>query len=418
MTWADAISRVESVQRGDGASRDLHPPLLHRVRAAQLQRIDIAIAFLLLLLTFPHLVSGGGPHFGRGGSFLALALGAALPIAIRRRAPMLALAIATVSISIATAVGQSFAPDPLIGVPVYQVASVRERRESVPALAICGGALLIASSIGAINFPREGQASFSVLLAIAAWFVGDSVRVRRAYTAGLAEQAAQRGREELERAQRGLAEERLRIARELHDVVAHSLSVIAVQSAVGRHVIDEQPEQAKHALDAVEDTSRAALVELRRMLGVLRRVDGDGPDLTPAPGVVDLRALVDQIESTGVPVQLVIDEQVVRDLSPSVELTVYRIVQEALTNVVKHAGPARARVELRRERGELVVEVSDDGVGLPVNYPGTMEPEPGHHGIVGMRERVALFHGTLAAGPRQGGGFRVLARLPVGPTAL
>ena len=395
----------------ESAPNELQVPLLHRVKQANLQRIDYAVALLLLLVISPHFLrTSPGQHFGP--SVFGLAVGAALPIALRRRWPMLALGIATVALCISTGVGQSFAPDPFIAVPMYQVASVRERRESLPALVLAGAALIVAAAVGAATHPSEGNATFSVLLAIAAWFVGDSVRVRRAYTAGLAEQAAQRSRETVERSQRSVAEERLRIARELHDVVAHSLSVIAVQSGVGRHVIDEHPEEAKQALDAVEKTSRSALQELRRMLGVLRREDSGEPDRTPAPGIADLGPLVEQIRSTGIPVELRIDGASLGEIPPLVDLSVYRIVQEALTNVVKHAGPAEAVVELRRERDELVVEVTDDGGGAVAAYPSEEGEE--HHGIIGMRERAALFNGSLAAGPRAGGGFRVLARLPYG----
>jgi signal transduction histidine kinase len=399
------------MRNGSSVVEDLQPPLLHRMKAANLERTDLVVAVVLLFLTFPHLL---GRPAGRSGSETAfvLAFGAALPIAIRRRWPIAALAIAAVSIGIATAVGQSFAPDPLIAVPMYQVASVRERRQSIPALLLVGFALLIAAAIGSSTHPQEGEATFSVLLAVAAWFVGASVRVRREYSVGLAEQAAQRQRETEERAQRGVAEERLRIARELHDVVAHSLSVIAVQSGVGRHVIDEQPEKAKEALEAVESTSRAALSELRRMLGVLRQEDSEDADTAPAPGIGDLDALLQQIRATGVDVEVRIEDGAVDDLSPSVELSVYRIIQEALTNVVKHAGKTRSQLEIRHEHDDLVVEIVDDGPSSIRSYPSAASGET-HHGIVGMRERAALFGGSLSAGPRPGGGFRVLARIPL-----
>ncbi|HTT86596.1 MAG TPA: sensor histidine kinase [Acidimicrobiales bacterium] len=397
------------------ARERLRPPLLHRITPEQLQGVDYAIALLLLLAALRHavtvsvghrfLVNQAAPH----GTVFALAIGAALPIALRRRYPVQSLVIATVALSVATAVGQSFAPDPLIALPMYQVASVRERRESFLWLAAAGVALLVAAVVGATNNPSEGDATFSVLVAIAAWFVGDSVRARRAYTAGLREQASQRAREELERAQRGVAEERLRIARELHDVVAHSLSVIAVQSGVGRHVIDDQPDQAKELLGSVESTSRSALTELRRMLGMLRQED-PGADLAPAPGIGDLGALANQVRAVDIGVTLDIEEPQ-RRYSSALELTVYRIVQEALTNVVKHAGPTSAHVVLRREGGALVVEVTDSGMGLT---DGSVDQVTSvHHGIVGMRERVALFGGSLTAGPRPGGGFQVVARLPV-----
>jgi len=390
----------------------LRPPFLHRIRPAQLQRADFALALLFLLATVPHITNNGDRRVGPAGALLLLALGAAVPVAIRRRAPIAALVIATASLSMATGLGASFAPDPLIALPMYQVAAVKGRRESLPALALSGVALLVASGIGLAHHPAMGDSTFSVLVSVAAWFVGDSVRVRRAYTAGLAGQAAQRASEALERAQRGVAEERLRIARDLHDVVAHSLSVIAVQSGVGRHVIDSQPEQAKAALAAVETTSRAALGELRRMLGILRRDGVDGPELAPAPGVGDLDELVEEVRGAGIPVELLVGDGVAGSLSPALQLSVYRVVQEALTNVVKHAGPANARVELRREGDDAVVEVLDDGFGNSLKWPVASDLE--HHGIVGMRERVAAYGGAIETGPRPEGGFRVLARLPVG----
>ncbi|MGA8295708.1 MAG: sensor histidine kinase [Acidimicrobiales bacterium] len=394
----------------EGADLDpveLKRPYFHNLQPDTLQRIDYAVAFLLLVATLPHIFTPVRSEVS--GRVLVLALGAAIPIAIRRRWPMPALGLATVSLSVAMGLGQSFAPDPLIAVPMYQVATVSERRRSVPALAAASLALVVAAAVGTATHPSEGNATFSVLLAVAAWFVGDSVRERRIYLAGLAEQKAQKAREERERAQRGVAEERLRIARELHDVVAHSLSVIAIQSGVGSHVIDEHPEQAKQALINVGNTSRSALDELRRMLGVLRQEDPQ-LDLTPAPGIGELPPLIDQIRATGLNVATRIDEQAIQRIPPLVELAVYRIVQEALTNVVKHASAKTATMEIRREREELVVEVTDDGQANLTPYRSAPTE---HHGIVGMRERTALFEGSLVAGPRPGGGWRVLARIPL-----
>jgi signal transduction histidine kinase len=233
--------------------------------------------------------------------------------------------------------------------------------------------------------------------------------------AGIAEQTAQRQREVVDRAERSIAEERLQIARELHDVVAHSLSVIAVQSGVGHHVIDDQPEEAKKALAAIETTSRSALDELRRMLGVLRRDDQAAP-LGPAHDLSALEALAGQIRAAGFTVDLDLRGITARTFSPAAELSIYRIIQEALTNVVKHAGsPAGVRVEIRDEADALVLEVVDSGRGM---VPAATSQHAGqnqgaHHGIVGMRERVALFGGSLSAKPRPEGGFRVLARWPL-----
>lgn len=391
--------------------RGPRPPLLHRVTRRQLLAADLTVASLLLLMAASH----GVRHTAAGGGSVSLftvsLLGAAAAVAIRRRFVTASLVLMTAALALSAAQGGSVAPVPLIVFPMYQAASTRDRGWSLRALLLVGAVLLLAIAVGrAYHYPAGGS-MFGVALAVAAWFVGDSVRVRRVYMAGLAEQGAQRQREALERAQRSLAEERLRIARELHDVVAHSLSVIAVQSGVGRHVIDDNPVEAKRALGAVETTSRAALQELRRLLGVLRSEDGDGASLTPAPGLGALEQLAEQVRSAGTPVDLDVDMGVT-GLSPGAELSVYRVVQEALTNVVKHAGSASAHVAVRNGTAGLVVEIVDDGRGLVgAPYPVADDPS-GHHGIVGMRERVALFGGTLDAGFRPQGGFCVRATLP------
>ncbi|MFZ0170926.1 MAG: sensor histidine kinase [Acidimicrobiales bacterium] len=385
------------------------PPLLLRVTPRRLQAIDAGLAVLLLLTTVHYAIGFGREN--RSPEAFVLAVVAGLSIVIRRRSPMTALVLMTISVSIATALSESWAGDPLVAIPIYQVASAYGRRQSLPAFIVSGTALSIASAV-ATAAQRLGGAYFVVVVGVAAWFVGDSVRVRRTYIAGLAEQAAQRQREVVERAQRSVAEERLQIARELHDVVAHSLSVIAVQSGVGHHVIDEQPDEAKKALAAIEVTSRSALDELRRMLGVLRRDDRQPASLAPAPGVSALEPLVEQVRAAGFDVDLDVQGVTVGALSPAAELSIYRIVQEALTNVVKHAGPATVHVEIRDEADALVLEVSDDGHGLPPNGQLAGSGQETHHGIVGMRERVALFGGSLTAEMRPEGGFRVLARFP------
>jgi signal transduction histidine kinase len=209
----------------------------------------------------------------------------------------------------------------------------------------------------------------------------------------------------------------MEIARELHDVIAHSLSVIAIQSGVGRHVIDNQPDDARAALAAISDTSRSALQELRRVLGVLRRGDQGGPELIPAPTLADLDDLVDRVRSMGVPIEL----QFTGDPPPlpqGLELSVYRIVQEALTNVVKHARSAHTWVCLQYEPDQLVVSVNNAALGAGTNLAdenghGAAADNRDRHGIIGMKERAATFGGLLTAGPRPDGGFEVRARLPL-----
>jgi signal transduction histidine kinase len=410
MTKGPPVGRVLCMGGSDQMTPSPRPPLLLRVTRRRLQAIDVGLA-LLMVLTTAHYAFNFGQDNRSPQVFVLAAIGG-LSIVIRRRAPMTSLVAMTISVALATAFGESWAIDPLVAIPIYQVASVYERRRSLPAFVVSSTALAIASASAAVAH-RPGGGYFVLIVGVAAWFVGDSVRVRRTYIAGLAEQAAQRQREVVERAQRSVAEERLQIARELHDVVAHSLSVIAVQSGVGRHVIDNQPQEAKKALAAVEATSRSALDELRRMLGVLRRDDSHPASLVPAPGVSGLEPLVDQVRAAGFDVNLDVQGATLASLSPAAELSIYRIVQEALTNVVKHAGPATVRVAIRDEADALVLEVNDDGRGMP-NGTGQLsgQGQETHHGIVGMRERVALFGGSFSAERRPEGGFRVLARFP------
>jgi signal transduction histidine kinase len=255
-----------------------------------------------------------------------------------------------------------------------------------------------------------------VLTAGALWFVGDSVRERRRY---LAEETALRQRQEAERGRLAVREERVRIARELHDVVAHTLSVVTFQAGVGRKIGATRPDQALTALRAVEETGRGALEELRRILGLLRDDDGEGPSLAPAPGVGNLEELAGTVRAAGIPVTLAVTGDVAA-LPPAASLTAYRIVQEALTNVVKHApgAAATARVQAGRD-GVLITVDNGPGAGAPdVPGPGIhgRAPRPGEgarHGLVGMTERAAAFGGTLDAGPVAGGGFQVTAFLPL-----
>jgi signal transduction histidine kinase len=259
---------------------------------------------------------------------------------------------------------------------------------------------------------------FGVIAQFAAgWAIGVAMRNRRAATEARVREADKRAEAERQSAARVLAEERLRIAQELHDVVAHSMSVIAVQAGVGTHVLDERPEQARAALEAISATSRGTLTEMRRLLGVLRDSDG-ARSHAPAPGLADLPRLVDDVRAVGVPATLHL-EGTADSVHPGIELSAYRVVQEALTNVLKHAGkPTRVDVTVRHRPGLLAVEVSDDGRGLAArssNGGAAGAPAEGSgHGLVGMRERVELWGGELSVGPAPGGGYRVTALLPYG----
>ncbi|WP_240118229.1 MULTISPECIES: sensor histidine kinase [unclassified Streptomyces] len=267
-------------------------------------------------------------------------------------------------------------------------------------------ALAVVTADGLIDALPWGEIGFGALVLFVAWYTGRRLRLRQ-------ERAAQFRREQAAEANRIVAEERTHIARELHDVVAHRVSMMTVQAGAARMVAPDDPESALQAMAAVEEAGRQALDELRHLLGVLRP-DGEHGGLGPQPALTDLPALVEQMREAGLDVSLGGDSRI--PLPARVELSVYRIVQEALTNVLKHCGPrARTQVYVRSDgNGDVTVEIVDDGRG-----PAAPPAPGGHgvgagHGIVGMRERALLLGGSLDAGPRPGGGFRVLARLPAG----
>jgi signal transduction histidine kinase len=238
-----------------------------------------------------------------------------------------------------------------------------------------------------------------------AWLAGENLRARRARWAELEERARRLEREREERDRRAVAAERLRIARELHDVVAHAMTVVAVQAGVANHLLDERPELARPALSTVETTARSALVEMRRLLGVLREAD-DPAGTMPTPGLGDLPTLVAQFERAGLEVRLRLDGAPA-DLPEGVDVSAYRIVQEGLTNVMRHGGLA-ADVEVTCRDSGAVIEIRDDG-----RPPTARSGEGGGHGLIGIRERVAVFGGEFLA-RREGAGFHLRATLPAG----
>jgi signal transduction histidine kinase len=257
--------------------------------------------------------------------------------------------------------------------------------------------------------PWWQEAVFGGLVMFGAWYVGRRLRLRQ-------ERAGQRLREQAAEAHRVVVEERTRIARELHDVVAHRVSLMTVQAGGAKAVAAQDPQAALQAMGAVEEAGRQALDELRHLLGVLRPETGDVDDLGPQPGLADLPRLVEQTRRAGVDVALATD-RLPATLPARMDLFAYRIVQEALTNVLKHAGPgARAEVRLGTDRSAIVIEVLDDGGDGAAVVPGPngTGADARGHGVVGMRERALLLGGSLDAGPRAEGGFRVVARLPVG----
>jgi signal transduction histidine kinase len=332
-----------------------------------------------------------------------------LPLAARRRFPLPVL-VTSVASGLAFAV-LDLPPDILgiaILVAVYSMAAYGSRWVALAGLALAEVGLAAVQ----LTPGRTGVNTLVGNLGVvaAAWLLGRFAHNYRAYAARLEERTVEleQAREEL--ARRAVADERLRLARELHDVVAHAMSVIAVQSGVGAHVASTRPKEAVKALAAIEATSRSALEELRRLLGVLRQDSEPQGDLTPVPGLGDLDGLLVEVGKAGLGVRLRV-EGTPSPLPAGVDLSAYRIVQEALTNVVKHAGPARAQVVVGYRRQDVTVEVTDDGRGTVTSVSDGRAGTG--HGLIGMRERVAAFGGDLEVGPRPGGGFRVAARLPL-----
>jgi signal transduction histidine kinase len=355
--------------------------------------VDAAAAAVItvihVIMVFDH--SYAGPVWF--GLLLAAAIG--LPIAVRRRWPLPVWAVVLVASGVATLADLMLEPYSALAFALYLVALATPATRAVPALAISLAVPLVTLLATENLTDSLGLTSVVWLVLGAVWTAGVAFRKQRA---GLDRERERQG-------QQALAEERLRIARELHDIVAHSMSVISVKAAVANHVAEARPEEARDALTVIERTSRQALTELRTMLGVLRSSAVD--DATLAPSVGGIAALAEQAALAGVQVDLT--ESGTEGLPEGIMLAAHRIVQEALTNVVRHAAPARCTVRVEASDERVLVEVTDDGPGvrtLPAPGPGT------GHGLIGMRERVALYDGTFAAGPRPGGGFAVRAVLP------
>ncbi len=366
---------------------------------------DVLLAVGLAALSLQLVATAPGPT---GAPAYVLTLLHTLPLAVRRRFPYGVLAT---SVASGLAVAMLGLPPVFLGVailvPVYTVAAYRDPPGSLVALAVVEAAVAVVQ----LTPGATGVVTWlgNTLVLTAAWLLGHFVHDRRVYAGRLEERTAQleEAREEL--ARRAVAEERLRIARELHDVVAHSMSVIAVQSGVGAHVAATQPEEARKALAAIEVTSRTTLNELRRLLGVLREDGEPRGSLAPVPGLAGLDALLAQMSEAGLAVRLRV-EGARAQVPAGIDLSAYRIVQEALTNVLKHAGAARAQVVIGYGEREITIEVTDDGRGATAR--GAVDRAGTGHGLIGLRERVALFGGELEVGPRPGSGFRVAARLP------
>ncbi|MFJ1730972.1 sensor histidine kinase [Streptomyces sp. NPDC088254] len=344
-----------------------------------------------------------------------------LVVALRRRMPegMLLLAgaigVAQLALDVAT-----MAADFALLVIVYTVAATGVRWASWLAL----GTGLSAATLAQMRWPNEQTSAWGNVAIVVfqtvpfalAWVLGDSMRTRRAYFAQLEERASRLEKEREAQAKVAVAAERARIARELHDVVAHNVSVMVVQADGAAYVLDAAPDQAKKALETISSTGRQALAEMRRLLGVLRTGEHqESGEYVPQPDVEQIKDLVEQCSGSGLPVDFKV-EGTPRPLPSGVELTAYRIVQEALTNTRKHGGPhAGASVRLVYFDDGLGLLVEDDGKGAPHELYEEGGIDGQGHGLIGMRERVGMVGGTLDAGPRPGGGFRISALLPLKP---
>ncbi|MFH9465719.1 sensor histidine kinase [Streptomyces clavifer] len=385
--------------------------------------VDTFWAVFLLGLSGVSIVAG---QVGNGPERVAavpVAVALCAVVALRRRAPerMLLLTILTGVVQLLIGVEPGAANFAML-VITYTVAMAGERWASRLAL----GCSLCAATLAQLRWPEEtssGSWTQSVFVVVVltvpfvlAWVLGDSMRTRRAYLSQLEERAARLEREREAQSKVAVAAERARIARELHDVVAHNVSVMVVQADGAAYVLDASPDQARQALETISSTGRQALAEMRRLLGVLRTGDTrETGEYVPQPDVEQIEDLVDQVRQTGLAVDFKI-EGTPRPLPTGVELTAYRIVQEALTNTRKHGGPdAGASVRLVYFDDGLGLLVEDDGRGAAHELYEDGGADGAGHGMIGMRERVGMVGGTLDAGPRPGGGFRISALLPLKP---
>jgi signal transduction histidine kinase len=374
--------------------------------------VDGLIAAGLTALSVITLAAGARDIGSYSQSSIALLLLQTVPLVLRRVAPI-PVFIVTATATLLHAFQAEGSLNTTLGslIALFTLAEYAERRVSLAgyaSLALPMGALIIVRG----GMPQALGGLVQTELSVAAcWVLGSWARERRAYVGTVEDRATRAEREREAEAERAVGQERQRIARELHDVVTHHVSVIVIQAGAALRALERRPTDAREAIEAIDATARLALADMRRMLGILGTPSADsGEDgaKEPMPGLDRLGELLESVRAAGLPVELSIDGTP-RPLEPGVELSAYRIVQEALTNTLKHATGARARVDVRYGPEMLEVQVADRG-GRGEPAPGAVDS--GGRGLIGMRERVAMFGGDLEAGPRDGG-FRVVARLPL-----
>ncbi|MET8976885.1 histidine kinase [Streptomyces sp. NPDC004539] len=386
-------------------------------RPRPLVLLDVALAALLCVgLLWADAVSGA--HRAVGGEHVLRTLGivlAALAVAARRRLPRASFAVASLCAFVVAALGGAPQVSVCVALTAYTTAVTAEYafwwvRPGVSGLLMAAGV-----AIGRVSAGWLAVLAANVAIICVGWFAGLAAREHRNRLLATAEQEAERERQHAARVRQAAVDERLVIARELHDIVAHSMSLIAVRAGVARVVMNSDPAQVAETLGIVETTTRQALHEMRLLVAVLRHEHAVDPSLSPTPGLADTAALADQFRSAGIDLRLDI-RGTARPLPAAVDLSAYRIAQEALTNVVRHAGPTQASLRIEYRPEDVVIEVTDSGPseshrrGARVLRSPAEPAGPAGHGLIGMHERAALFDGYLHAGPH-GDGFRVQALL-------
>ena len=388
--------------------------LIERIRGVNPHAVDalLALGFTAAALWT---VAGrvGGEDAYRNDDFfgIALLLLQTLPIAARSVAPLGALIVSVAAISLHVGVGYQGVPAGTFAalVILYSAASLTDIRQAIVAAVITAAGIAIYFTTDRGD-PGLTQAVTTFATYAVGWGLGIYARSRREYTNVVEERASLLEREREARAREAVADERARIARELHDMVGHALNLIVIQSGGAQRVFQSKPELARESLVSIESTGRKALSDMERMLGILRGAEAADDGLSPQPGLSHVDDLAAQVSEAGLPVEVTVEGTPV-PLPSSVDLSAYRIIQEALTNALKHAGPAHASVKIRHGSDSLELEITDDGHGVSGDRAGD---DKGGRGLIGMRERAGMFGGELSFGPRPEGGYRVYVRLPLG----
>jgi signal transduction histidine kinase len=382
--------------------------LRRRYSGAQLLAIDVLVVTVLTVARatlMPHLaprVTGQVWHAATWTAWIV----ASVAVLFRRRVPAVALAtvVPLVVFDIGVRANGGAGPFYLV-MALYSYAVTSSRPRALTVTVTVAAADVLATVIGGGNQAVMGTIGGVAIISVG-WLASENTRAARVFAAQNADREAERAtaadRARAQLVARAVTEERTQIARELHDVVAHAMSVIAVRAGVARMVIDTQPDQARDALGIIETTTRRSLQEMRLLVGVLRGAEDQGASFTPSPGLTNLPDLVGGVELAGVTVDVRVEGDR-RDLPTAVDLCAYRIIQEALTNVVRHAGPTSAHVLLTYRSDELRIEVRDEGPPHDSTRKPAVADPGGGHGLIGIRERAALFGGTVTAGTSNGG---------------